>query len=159
MFLAQSFHDSVKHFRSLHAGGAKTTSFGARIGTLEVGKAADLVMIDFERVSFPFLDPVTPVLDAVLHRATPRDVDIVVVAGEVIYSGGKFTRVDRQSKLDELAAHMRRPTIDEEAKSREFALAVLPHVKNFYSGYLDPKWRTARAAVVEVQRASGWSTT
>lgn len=129
--------DQVLHMAT--AGGAGTTSFGARIGTLEVGKAADLVMIDFERVSFPFLDPDTPVLDAVLHRATPRDVDIVVVAGEAIYSGGRFTRVDRQSKLDELAAHMRRPTIDEEAKSREFSLAVLPYVRKFYSDYLDPK--------------------
>ena len=47
-------------------GGAATTPYGSHIGTLAVGKAADLVLIDWDKLAYPYLDPETPVLDAVL---------------------------------------------------------------------------------------------
>jgi len=46
-------------------GGARTTAFGDRLGTLDVGIAADLVLLDWQQISFPYLDDETPVLDAV----------------------------------------------------------------------------------------------
>src|SRR5215467_8059369 len=74
-------------------GGAATTPFGSHIGTLAVGKAADLVLIDWEKLAYPYLDLATPVLDAVIQRAKSEAVDLVMVAGEVVYEGGRFTRV------------------------------------------------------------------
>jgi hypothetical protein len=49
--------------------------YGSHIGTLAVGKAADLVLIDWDKLAYPNLDPETPVLDAVLRqdrRCRPR---------------------------------------------------------------------------------------
>ena len=54
--------------RMATAGGARTTPFGNSIGTLEVGKAADLVLIDWNQIAYPYLDPETPIVDAVLQR-------------------------------------------------------------------------------------------
>ena len=48
------------------------------------------------------LDPEIPVLDAVIQRAKSDGVDLVIVAGEVVYEGGRFTRVDRDAALREL---------------------------------------------------------
>jgi 5-methylthioadenosine/S-adenosylhomocysteine deaminase len=88
--------------RMATVGGAATTPYGCRIGTLAVGKAADLVLIDWETLAYPYLDQETPVLDAVLQRAKNDSVDLVMVAGEVVYQGGRFTRVDRDAALREL---------------------------------------------------------
>ena len=88
--------------RMATAGGAATTPYGNHIGTFAVGKAADLVLIDWDKLAYPYLDPETPVLDAVIQRAKSYGVDLVMVAGEVVYEGGRFTRVDRDAALREL---------------------------------------------------------
>ncbi len=124
--------------RMATSGGAATTPFGARIGTLEVGKAADLVMVDWDKLAFPYLDPLTPVLDAVVQRAKTDGVDLVMCAGEVVYADGKFLKVDRDAALAALAEDLRRALTDDEVQRRGLATALLPHVKRFYEGYMDP---------------------
>ena len=47
--------------RMATSGGAATTPFGSHIGTLAVGKAADLVLIDWDKLAYPYLDQETPV--------------------------------------------------------------------------------------------------
>ena len=51
--------------------GAHTTPFGSEIGTLQPGKAADLVLLKWEQIAYPFLDLdfEVAVLDAVVQRA------------------------------------------------------------------------------------------
>ena len=61
-------------FRMATVGGAKTTPFGEQLGTLEVGKAADMVLIDWGSVGYPYLDEETPLLDAVMQRAKSQAV-------------------------------------------------------------------------------------
>jgi 5-methylthioadenosine/S-adenosylhomocysteine deaminase len=120
-------------------GGALTTPFGGRIGTLAVGKAADLVLIDRDRIAYPYLDPETPLLDAVIQRAKSDAVDLVMVAGEVIYEDGKFTRIDREAALRELHQYLQRSLAADEIERRQLAKTLLPHVRRFYDGYFDPE--------------------
>jgi 5-methylthioadenosine/S-adenosylhomocysteine deaminase len=89
--------------RMATVGGAATTPFGSHIGTLAIGKAADLVLIDWEKLAYPYLDSETPVLDAVIQRAKSDEVDLVMVAGEVVYESGRFTRVDRDAAVKRIA--------------------------------------------------------
>ena len=62
-------------FRMATEDGALTTPFGNRIGALEPGRAADLVVMPWKHVAYPFLDPETPVLDALVQRARSSAVD------------------------------------------------------------------------------------
>jgi len=48
------------------SGGAKTTAFGDTIGAIEVGRGADMVLLDWQQVSYPYLDEEMPLLAAVL---------------------------------------------------------------------------------------------
>jgi 5-methylthioadenosine/S-adenosylhomocysteine deaminase len=124
--------------RMATVGGAATTPYGSHIGTLAVGKAADLVLLDWDKLAYPYLDPETPVIDAILQRAKSDGVDLVMVAGEVVYEGGRFTRVDREAALRELHASLQRALSDEEVERRELSKVLLPHVRRFYAGYFDP---------------------
>jgi 5-methylthioadenosine/S-adenosylhomocysteine deaminase len=125
--------------RMATVGGAETTPYGSQIGTIAVGKAADLVLIDWDKLAYPYLDPETPVLDAVLQRAKTDGVDLVMVAGEVIYEDGRFTRVDRDAALRELHESLRHALAEDEVERRQLSKALLPHVRRFYTGYFDPE--------------------
>lgn len=124
-------------FRMATAGGAATTPYGTSIGTLAEGKAADLVLIDWRQISYPYLDAEVPVLDAVIQRAKTAGVRTVMVGGEVLLQDGRFTRLDRRAALRELADILRRPLTADEAARKHLAKAVLPHVRAWYNGYLD----------------------
>ena len=115
-----------------------TTPYGARIGTIAVGKAADLVLVDWDKLAWPYLDPETSVLDTVIQRAKSGAVNLFMVAGEVIYEGGRFTRVDRDAALRELHDSLQHPRQDDEIERRQLSKRLLPHVREFYAGYFDP---------------------
>src|SRR5450755_4464209 len=101
-------------FRMATIGGAKTTPFGAHLGTLEVGKAADMVLIDWSQISYPYLDAEMPVLDAVIQRAKTEGVKTVIAAGEIIYQDGKFIKVDRDTALQQLSDLLKCPLSPDE---------------------------------------------
>jgi len=126
-------------FRMATAGGAKTTAYGRSIGTLAEGNAADLVLIDWNEIAYPYLDEETPLLDAVIQRAKSGAVKLVMCDGEAVYRNGHFTRVDRDSALKELHDDLQRALSDDEVERRKLSKALLPHVKNFYRNYFDPE--------------------
>ncbi len=119
-------------------GGARTTAFGDRLGTLEVGTAADLVLLDWQQISYPYLDEETPVLDAVIQRAKTGGVRHVMCGGETIYADGRFLRVDQAAALKALHDDLAHALSDDEVERRKLSKALLPHVKRFYAGYMDP---------------------
>src|SRR2546425_4435005 len=87
--------------------GAATTPYAGHIGTLEPGRAADLVLLSWRQIAHPYLDPQTAVVDAIVQRAKTAGVAMVMVAGEVVVRDGHFTRIDREAALEELAASLR----------------------------------------------------
>src|SRR5215472_949007 len=125
--------------RMATTGGAMTTPFGSRVGSLAVGKAADLVLINWDKITYPYLDPETSILDAVVQRGKTDAVELVMVAGEVIYEGGQFTRVDRDAALRDLHQSLRDPLAQDEIERRRLSKSLSPHVRRFYAGYFDPE--------------------
>jgi cytosine/adenosine deaminase-related metal-dependent hydrolase len=124
--------------RMATVGGARTTSWREGLGTLEVGKGADLSLIDWDSVAYPYLDELTPTLDALVQRAKASAVRAVMCDGEVIYQEGRFTRVDRDSALKALHDDLGRALADDEVERRKLSKALLPHAKRFYADYIDP---------------------
>ena len=124
-------------FRMATANGARTTAFGDRLGVLAPGRAADMVLIDWQQVSYPYLDAETPLLDAVLQRAKTTGVRTVICDGAVIYADGRFTRVDRDAALRELHQDLQRALSDDEMERRHLSKTLLPHARAFYAKYFD----------------------
>jgi len=124
--------------RMATVGGARTTGFGDSLGTIEVGKAADLVLLDWDQIAYPYLDAETPLLDAVIQRAKTGGVTTVLCDGEVLYADGRFTRVDRDAALKALHDDLARALSDDEVERRQLSKALLPHARRFYADYIDP---------------------
>ncbi len=120
-------------------GGAKTTAFGDTIGRLDPGRFFDAVLIDWQKATYPYQDPDIPMLDALVQRAKSQAVDAVYIDGELVYADGRFTRVDREAVLAEIAGLLGKPRTPEEVARRELGRAVFPHVKAFYDGYISER--------------------
>lgn len=116
--------------------GARTTAFGEQIGRLDPGRFFDAVLINWKTATYPFQDPDIPMLDAVIQRAKTSAVDAVYIDGELVYAEGRFTRIDRDQVLTEIAETLSRPRTPDEVARRELGNAVFPHVKSFYDGYI-----------------------
>jgi cytosine/adenosine deaminase-related metal-dependent hydrolase len=126
--------------RMATAAGAAACRF-ADVGTLAVGKRADAVLIDLERLADPApLDPDVPLPGLLLARATPGHVDAVVVDGDPVLRDGRPTRFDADALTRELRARLARPLGSAERERREIARALRPHIAAFYarSGALSP---------------------
>lgn len=88
-------------FEAATIGGARALGLAAEIGSIEVGKRADLVIFDFRR---PHLRPLTNVLGTLVHTGQGRDVDTVIVGGEIVVEGGNPCRVDKLAVLERAEA-------------------------------------------------------
>ncbi len=76
--------------------GARAMGLDHEIGSLEVGKKADVVVLDYRR---PHLVPVINPLGNLVHTAQGRDVDMVVVDGRIVVEDGRSTLVDQDKIL------------------------------------------------------------
>jgi cytosine/adenosine deaminase-related metal-dependent hydrolase len=129
---------SAQVFRMATEDGAATTPFAGQVGALAVGMAADLVLLPWRSVAHPYLEDGTPVIDALVHRARAAAIDTVLVAGEAVLREGRVMRVDKAAVLDEIAVTLGRPRSPEEEHRRRLSRALMPHVRRFYEGWLDP---------------------
>lgn len=117
--------------------GAATTPFAGRIGALRPGMAADLVLFDWQAVTWPHQDDAPGFVDVLVQRAKARAVHSVMVGGEWVYRERRFTRVDRDAVLAGLHEALARPRSPAEQERIALSQAVMPHVRRFYDGYLD----------------------
>ena len=76
--------------------GARATGLDDRIGTLEVGKQADVLLL---RTDTPNLAPMSDPVGAVVHAAGTHNVDSVYVAGRPVKRGGAFVDIDVRSVI------------------------------------------------------------
>lgn len=83
--------DSTAMLRMLTLDGARTLSLDHRIGSLDVGKQADLIAVDLRAAhNTPHYDPAT----ALLFSCSARDVVFTMVAGRVLYETGQVQSLD-----------------------------------------------------------------
>ena len=115
--------------------GAASTPFSGKIGRLEKGLFADILLLDLHSLAFPYQDFDIPLLDIIVRRAKRKSVDTVIIDGNVVFNKGKFTRVDEDALLEEISKVLSRAKTPEEVELRELSEIIMPAVKNFYSGW------------------------
>jgi 5-methylthioadenosine/S-adenosylhomocysteine deaminase len=79
-------------------GGAAAFGQAALIGSLEVGKKADVVVVDLDT---PRAMPVHRPVSALVYNASAGEVDTVLVDGRVVMRGGEMLCVDEKALLAE----------------------------------------------------------
>lgn len=84
--------------------GARDLGLADRIGSLTVGKRADLLSIRLDTLNMaPAADPAS----LIVHTATPADVDLVVADGRILKHGGRPTAFDASEVASQAVATLR----------------------------------------------------
>ena len=80
-------------------GGARALGMENEIGSLEVGKKADMLVVDFNKPHlYPVMDPVANLV----YNGQGNDIDSVFVDGECLVRGGKCLKIDEHRLLAEV---------------------------------------------------------
>ena len=145
MGLAQRLHRPPGHYNKsisadeiLHMatiGGSKVTTFGESIGTLEAGTKADIVLIDWNRITRSYISEDLPPLEALVSRARKDDVQTVMIDGDVVYDNGLFTNIDRDKIYEEISLELSSPTPTAVFEDRDLANQLDPHIREYYADW------------------------
>jgi 5-methylthioadenosine/S-adenosylhomocysteine deaminase len=79
-------------------GGAKALGLESLCGSIEVGKRADLILVDIDTAH---LQPVNDIFSQIVHCAKASDVKSVIVDGEILMRDRQLTKLDGQKILAE----------------------------------------------------------
>src|SRR3954447_13374169 len=83
--------------------GARVCGLESRTGSLTPGKQADVLVLRCDETNtWPVIDPVS----TVVHQADTRNVDTVMVAGQVLKRGGKLVGTDLRAARDRAATSL-----------------------------------------------------
>ncbi len=88
-------------FDSCNVNGARSIGREADLGSIEVGKKADLTFLN---LNSPALRPVTNLIGNIVHYGHPGTVESVMVDGEFVLRDGKLLVTDEQALLEEAQA-------------------------------------------------------
>jgi cytosine/adenosine deaminase-related metal-dependent hydrolase len=86
-------------------GGAVAVNQSKTLGTLEVGKKADLIVLDTMKA---YLIPAGRILSAIIHCGSASDVESVMVDGQFVMRDRRVLTMDESSILKEAASVSRR---------------------------------------------------
>jgi len=118
----------LEAFRMGTTNGAKVCGLEREIGSIEEGKAADLVLL--KKQSYSLL-PLNDAIGQLVFSENGSSVTTVIVAGEIVLESGLLTRIDEKKIYSEAVAL--RQDIDEEVKSElKKTSALEPGLRQMY---------------------------
>jgi 5-methylthioadenosine/S-adenosylhomocysteine deaminase len=82
--------------RMATAGGAAALGLSSVCGTIEVGKRADLILVNLETTH---VQPINDVFSQIVHCAKASDVQTVIVSGEILMKDRQLIRHDEKKLL------------------------------------------------------------
>jgi len=100
-------------------GGARAVQQGKAVGSLEVGKKADLLVVDTRR---PHLVPAGRIVSAWIHNGQPSDIESVMVDGQFVMRNRKVLTMDEDNTSDSAANAGRKALVDNLQKELNAAI-------------------------------------
>ena len=120
-------------------GGAKALTLEDSIGSLEPGKRADIVLINWDRVAYPYLDAELDPLEVLVTRARSRDVRTVLIDGRIVYENGQYPTLNVPAITMRIQEALQGPPPPETLARRQTAQALAPHIRNYYQNWPLPQ--------------------
>ena len=134
--------DTHQALRLATANAARPTGFEGRIGALEPGRYADMVLLDWDAMTAPYFegsgDSGADAVNTVVYRGKSAHVDTVMINGEVVLRGGRFVKADEEEITDELREQLARPIEQETLETRQMAARLVPYIEDFYGDWSIP---------------------
>jgi cytosine/adenosine deaminase-related metal-dependent hydrolase len=122
-------------FRMVTETNASLLGYGRELGRLEPGRLADLVLLDYEKMCFPFVDPVHDPVEVLLYRGKASHVRMVMVDGRIVVEDGRILTVEEEAVGKRLAEAASRPRTEKEKELAGAIDELRRHVVRYYQGW------------------------
>lgn len=140
---ADTWLSAAELLQAATLGGARSAMMEEVCGSLEPGKAADIIMLDLDDCAFT---PLNDLARHLIYAANGANVDTAIVAGEVVMRGRRMTRFDEDALFAEIRERV--PTYLE-------AHAELEQRNRFLEPYFAEIHRRSAASDTGVYRYAG----
>jgi len=82
--------------------GARAIGLGSEIGSIETGKKADIIILDFSlpHLNPIILEPIRNIVPNLVYAANGSEVDTVIIDGKVTMEGRKILTIDEKEEID-----------------------------------------------------------
>jgi cytosine/adenosine deaminase-related metal-dependent hydrolase len=111
---------------------ATLLGYSTELGRLEPGRFADLVLLDYDEMCYPFVDSSHDPIDTLLYRGRGRHVHTVMVNGRIVVEEGKLLTLDEDALGTRLAQAASRPRTETEKAMTKAMDALRAHVVRHY---------------------------
>jgi cytosine/adenosine deaminase-related metal-dependent hydrolase len=122
-------------FRMATENGAMLLGYGSELGRLEPGRLADLVLLDYEKMCYPFVDPSHDPIDTLLYRGLSKHVHTVMVNGRIVVQEGQLLTLAEKAIGARLAEAVSRPRTEKEKALVQAMDELKAHVVRYYKDW------------------------
>ncbi|MBS3788703.1 amidohydrolase family protein [Candidatus Bipolaricaulota bacterium] len=103
-------------------------------GKIQKGSAADIILIDTNRIKEPWIHPDSDIRTLLFHKGLAKDVQTVIVGGKVIMKNGKIRTVNENEIKRKFSANLT-AEITKKKKESDIRSDLKPHIRSFYEGW------------------------
>ncbi|MBN1226553.1 MAG: amidohydrolase family protein [Deltaproteobacteria bacterium] len=106
--------------------------YGQELGRLEPGRFADLILLDYEKMTYPFVEPSHDPIEVLLYRGVGRHVHTVMVNGRIIVQEGHLLTLDDEAIGAQVAEAASRPRTEKEKAFVQTMDELKAYVVSYY---------------------------
>ena len=114
---------------------ATLLGYGHELGRLEQGRLADLVLLDYRKMSYPFVEPSHDPIETLLYRGAGKHVHTVMVNGRIVVQEGQLLTLDEEAIGARLAEAASRPRTEKEKALAQAMDELRAHVVRYYKDW------------------------
>jgi len=122
-------------FKMVTENNATLLGYGKELGKLEPGRLADIVLLDYEKMCYPFVDSSHDPIETLLYRGKGSHVHTVMVNGRVVVRDGRVLTIDEESIASRLAEAASRPMTEKEKNFAQAMDQLKAHVFKYYQNW------------------------
>lgn len=109
------------------SGGSKVALREGEIGAIEAGRKADIILVNTERFTAPFVSQKLSLIDLLVLRAKGSDVDHVMINGDLVVRNKRFLRADKSRLLRKVSKWRERNSELDQNLAK-----LTAHIRSFY---------------------------
>jgi cytosine/adenosine deaminase-related metal-dependent hydrolase len=116
--------------------GTHLLGYSTEVGRLEPGRKADMVLLDYKKMSYPFVDPSRDPIEVLLSRGSGQHAHTVVINGKIVVQEGRLLTLDEEAIANRLAEAASRPRTEKEMELAQMMDELRAHVARYYKDWL-----------------------
>jgi len=122
-------------FRMVTENNSILIGYSRELGRIEKGRYADLVLLDYNKIIYPYVNSCHDPLEVLLYRARNSHVHTVIINGIKVLEEGRVLAVDEETISGRLAEAASKPPTNKELEYFKAIDELRSYIAHYYQGW------------------------